>query len=255
LVSDYRTATILSDIHGIALALEAVLAVEARDPSDVLIVAGDTAAGPQPNQVIEILRQHEDRLIAISGNGDRELIEAHDGTFEGEVPRLTAWEAGAITPGNLGWLRALPGTIEFDMASLGRVHLCHATPQNDMDILLVDTRIERWQQCFADLAEDVKTVILGHTHMPFQRLVAGRRVINPGSVGMPFGQAGANWSRIRADGTIETRVTYFDINAALSDLEATGCYENAREWAFPYLTGQFTDVQAIETFGPRDGRG
>jgi putative phosphoesterase len=254
-VTDYRSATLLSDIHGIAPALEAVLAIEAKNPSDVLIVAGDTAAGPQPNQVIEILRQHEDRLIAISGNGDRELIEAHEGTFTGEVPQLTAREAGAITPANLAWLRSLPDTIEFDMPALGRVHLCHATPQNDMDILLVDTRIERWQQCFADLPTEVEAVILGHTHMPFQRLIAGRRVINPGSVGMPFGQAGAHWTRIHADGTLETRATFYDVNEALNDLEATGCYEGVREWALPYLTGQFSDVQAIETFGPRDGRG
>jgi putative phosphoesterase len=250
----YRTATILSDIHGIAPALKAVLAFEAQHPSDVLIVAGDTAAGPQPNEVVEILRQHQDRLVAISGNGDREIIEVRDGKDTEGVNPIFAWAAQVITEENLDWLRALPPTAELDLAHLGRVHICHATPQNDLDIVLVDTRIERWNEVFADLAEEARTVVLGHTHMPFQRLVAGRRVINPGSIGMPYGRAGAHWTRIGSDGAIETHITTFDADAALDTLEATSTFPNVREWATPYLKGHLTDIQALETFGPKDGR-
>lgn len=250
----YQSATVISDIHGMATALEAVLEAEARDPSDILIVAGDTAAGPQPNQVIELLLQHTDRLLAISGNGDREIIEYRDGTSTGSANPMLALEANQTSDRNLAWLRALPQTVELELAGFGRIHVCHATPQNDMDITLVDSRLSRWDEVFADLGESVSTVILGHTHMPFQRLVDRRRVINPGSIGMPFGGAGAHWVRLRADGVIETHVTPVDVEKALASLTATSSGPDALEWARPYIAGEISDRDAIERFGPNDGR-
>ncbi|MEJ7840031.1 MAG: metallophosphoesterase family protein [Thermomicrobiales bacterium] len=250
----YQSATVISDIHGMSTALEAVLEAEANDPSDVLIVAGDTAAGPQPNQVIDLLMQHTDRLLVISGNGDREILEYLDGTFRASANPMLEQEARQITDRNVEWLRALPKTLELDLAGFGRVHVCHATPQNDMDIALVDSRLSRWNEVFADLAEDVSTVILGHTHMPFQRLVDRRRVINPGSIGMPFGGAGAHWVRLRADGVIETHVTPVDVDNALASLAATSSDPAVVESARPYLVGEISDRDAIEKFGPKDGR-
>lgn len=250
----YKSATVISDIHGMSTALEAVLAAEASDPSEVLIVAGDTAAGPQPNQVIDLLLQHTDRLLAISGNGDREIVEFHDDGTSASTNPLLEQEARQTTDQNVAWLRALPKTVELELAGFGRVHVCHATPQNDMDIALVDSRLSRWDEVFVDLAENVSTVILGHTHMPFQRLVDRRRVINPGSVGMPFGGAGAHWVRLRADGVIETHVTPVDVERALASLAATSSDPAILDWARPYLAGEMSDRAAIEKFGPMDGR-
>jgi predicted phosphodiesterase len=42
-------------------------------------------------------------------------------------------------------------------------------------------------------------VVLGHTHMPFDRLADTRRFVNPGSVGLPNGHAGAPQARGGAD--------------------------------------------------------
>lgn len=250
----YQSATVISDIHGMSYALEAVLEAEANNPSDVLIVAGDTAAGPQPNQVIDLLMQHTGRLLVISGNGDREITEYLDGTLQTSANPMLEQEARQIKDRNVEWLRALPKTLELDLAGFGRVHVCHATPQNDMDIALVDSRLSRWDEIFVDLAENVSTVILGHTHMPFQRLVDRRRVINSGSIGMPFGGAGAHWVRLRADGVIETHVTPVDVEKALASLLATSSDSAILEWARPYLLGEISDRNAIETFGPKDGR-
>ena len=66
---------------------------------------------------------------------------------------------------------------------------CHGTPRDDNEVVLVDTRLERWAEAFAGLPDEVRTVVCGHTHMPFARLVDRRLVVNPGSVGMPYGRA------------------------------------------------------------------
>lgn len=249
----YQSATLISDIHGVYPALDAVLTEEANDPSDVLIVTGDIALGPQPNQVLDRLRSEGDRVIAISGNSDREMLELLRGEGGDITDAIAPWSANELTTENRAWLGALPGTQTVTIAGFGDVFLCHACPQNDMDILLVDTRIERWMEALAELPESVATVVLGHTHMPFQRLVNRRRVINPGSIGMPYGGSGAHWVRLH-DGIIETRVTHFDIDTAIREVGESSGFPGATEWVAPYVRSDISDVEVIEIFGPKDGR-
>jgi len=64
---------------------------------------------------------------------------------------------------------------------------------------VVDSRLDRWAEVLAGLPEQTMTVVCGHTHMPFTRLAHRRQIINPGSVGMPYGRAGAHWALL-ADG-------------------------------------------------------
>jgi putative phosphoesterase len=229
-----RSATIISDIHGVTPALEAVLDEESRDPSDLLVVLGDTAAGPMPNETVELLRRHADRLVVISGNGDRNIVEIREDRAGTDMPALMTYAASAAQ-------------------DIGGIFCCHAVPANDMDIVLVDTRMERWQEVLADVPESCGTVVLGHTHMPFQRLAAGKRVINPGSVGMNYGATGAHWVRIR-EGVIETRVTHFGIADAIETLAAHSTFPDIRSWARDQFLTPGSDAEVIALFGPRDGR-
>jgi hypothetical protein len=101
--------------------------------------------------------------------------------------------------------------------------------------------------------EDVRTVVCGHTHMPFLRLVDRRVVVNPGSVGMPYGGAGAHWALLR-DGAVTLRHTAFDVEAASRDICAASTFAGCAEWVDYYLHSRASDVEALDTFGPRDGR-
>jgi predicted phosphodiesterase len=252
-MTTYQTATLISDIHGVVPALEAVLEEESHDPSEIILVAGDIAAGPQPNAVVDRLRQLGDKVLAISGNGDRELLQLARGEAATMKDPIGSWGAAELSDDDKEWLAALPGTRTFSLEGFGEVFMCHACPQNDMDILLVDTRIERWVEALADLPEDVTTVLLGHTHMPFQRLVNRRRVINPGSIGMPYGGVGAHWTRMRGR-VIETRVTQFDIEAAIRTIGEQSSFPGAAKWIAGYLRSENSDVDVIGIFGPKDGR-
>jgi predicted phosphodiesterase len=72
------------------------------------------------------------------------------------------------------------------------VLFCHATPRNDVDIFTERTPEARLVEIFADVDADV--VVCGHTHTQFERTIAGKRVVNSGSVGMPYEEApGAYW--------------------------------------------------------------
>ena len=143
--------------------------------------------------------------------------------------------------------------MTLPVRGFGRVLFCHGSPRDDEEVLLVDTRMARWQEAFADLREDVRTVVCGHTHMPFLRLVDRRVVVNPGSVGMPYGGSGAHWALLR-DGGVTLRHTAFDVEAAARDICATSTFDGCAEWVDYYLHSRASDVEALEAFGPRDGR-
>lgn len=96
-------------------------------------------------------------------------------------------------------------------------------------------------------------VVCGHTHMPYARLVDRRWVVNPGSVGMPYGGVGAHWALLAA-GAVTLRVTAYDIPAAIERVATASGYPGARGWAAEYLTSRHSDADALDAFGPRDGR-
>ena len=66
----------------------------------------------------------------------------------------------------------------------------------------------------------VALVVCGHTHMPFDRRIGSTRVLNPGSVGAPFGKPGAHWALLGPD--IELRRTEYDLASAAERFRASG---------------------------------
>lgn len=130
---------------------------------------------------------------------------------------------------------------------------CHGTPRDDEEVVLVDTRLEKWAEVFGELPQECQTVVCGHTHMPFVRLVDRRLVINPGSIGMPYGRSGGAWALLKA-GQVQIRHTPVDIDAAVAEVVRLSNYPEAQSWAEEYLRSANSDVDALRAFGPRDGR-
>jgi diadenosine tetraphosphatase ApaH/serine/threonine PP2A family protein phosphatase len=90
--------------------------------------------------------------------------------------------------------------------------------------------------------------------MPYLRLADRRRVVNPGSVGMPYGGAGAYWALLDGGGSVSLRVTGYDIDAACARLAAGSTYPDVTTWADYFLRSRASDADALRLFGPRDGR-
>ena len=174
----------LYDIHGNLAALEAVLREIPHEAT--IVVGGDIcAAGANPSETLERLRGLGERVLWVRGNADRELTRGEKGLVPEEVIEATR---AALTEEQIAFLHGLPPTLR-----VGEMLFCHATPRNDLDIFTERTPEARIAGLFADVAADV--VVCGHTHMQFERTIAGKRVINSGSVGMPFEDApGAYWT-------------------------------------------------------------
>jgi predicted phosphodiesterase len=177
----------LYDVHGNANGLEAVLAAVPDDAH--IVVGGDIALGPFPQATVDRLRALGDRVTFIRGNTDRELAQREPGLAP---PELIGWVRERLDAATIEWLGALPLTHERDVDGLGPVLFCHATPQNDEDIFTELTPEERISDQFLVPAD---LVVCGHTHTQFDRMIAGVRVVNSGSVGMPYeDEPGAYWT-------------------------------------------------------------
>lgn len=248
-----RSVAVLSDVHGVLPVLDAVLAEPDVTGADLVVVTGDHAAGPQPVAVLDRLVALGDRVRLVRGNADRELVTFARGAGGAPPDPITPWAAAQLRPDQVELLAALPHPVTLDVAGFGRVLFCHGTPRGDAEVVLVDTRLSRWAEAFAAVPEDVRTVVCGHTHMPFARLVDRRLVINPGSIGMPYGGAGGHWALLR-DGAVTLRRTPIDLDAACAAVAAGSTYPGAREWAEAYVRSTASDTDALAAFSPRDGR-
>lgn len=247
------TVAVLSDIHGVLPALDAVLAEPSVRAADVIVVTGDHASGPQPTAVLDRLLELGDRVRLVRGNADRELVGLRRGDRV-EIPdEVTPWAAAELSDVHLLLLAALPHPLTIEIEGFGEVLFCHGTPRDDAEVVLVDTRMSRWREAFAEIPDSVRTVVCGHTHMPFIRTVDRRLVVNPGSVGMPYGQPGAHWALLR-DGAAELHRTLFDVDAAATTIERDSSYPGRARWIDEYLRTTPSDAEALEAFGPRDGR-
>jgi hypothetical protein len=182
----------------------------------------------------------------VHGNCEREIVAAFDGR---DVPGLNGESARAaaslIERRHRDLLDGLPLTVTLDVDGLGPVLFCHATPRRDDECVLVDSPLPVWSRALAGVAEHV--VVMGHTHMPFDRLVDGRRAVNPGSVGMSYGVPGACWSLLGPDITL--RSTAYDVELAAARIRSGG-HPDASGWAEEYVLAHYGDAEALAAFTP-----
>ena len=245
------SVAVLSDVHGVLPVLEAVLAEPEVQGADLVVVTGDHAAGPMPVETLDLLSSLGERCVLVRGNADRELVAITRGE-PCEHPE-SVWAAAQLRPDQVALLDGLPHPVTLEVDGFGRVLFCHGSPRDDDEVVLVDTRLERWAEAFAGLPPEVQTVVCGHTHMPFARLVDRRLVLNPGSIGMPYGRSGGAWALLR-DGQVSLRHTEIDVDAVCARIVAESQYPDRQSWADEYIRSRHSDAVALTVFAPRDGR-
>ena len=219
------------DIHGNLPALEAVLAEIDQAAPDVILVGGDVATGPMPKATLERLMGLGKRARFVSGNADRELVACFDGAppapnFPAEVQVVTTWVAQQLDSIHRDFLASFEPTIVLEVDGVGDVLFCHGSPRSDEEILTSATPDQRLQAALSGVAQPV--VVCGHTHMQFDRRFGKTRIMNAGSVGMPYGEAGAYWLWLGPEVTL--RRTPYDLEQAAQVIRASS-YPQAQEFA------------------------
>jgi putative phosphoesterase len=235
------------DIHANLPALDAVLHDVRQAHVDQVVVGGDVLPGPIPAESMKRLLELDIPVQFIQGNGDREVLAAMRGTETGTLPqsvrRVLRWVAQQLPPEYEQVLASWPETLRIPMPALGDVLFCHSTPRNDTEIF---TRLTP-EDCLIPVFEgvDAQVVVCGHTHMQFQRIIGGIRVVNAGSVGMPFGEPGAYWLLLGDEA--ELRRTDYDLTSAADRIRDTE-YPQAEEFAAKNILQPPSEGEMLEAF-------
>lgn len=245
--TDTRVAAIY-DIHGNLPALEAVLEDIRREKVDLVVVGGDVVPGPMPRETLACLLGMDIPTRFILGNGEVAVLEEMAGREPPKVPEryrpVVRWTAQQLYPEYAGLLAGWHQTLQTQISGFGEVLFCHATPRNEDEVFTRLTPHEGLLPIFEGL--DVSVVVCGHTHMQFDRTVGRVRVVNAGSVGMPFGKPGACWLLLEAD--IQLRHTTYDLNRAAERIRRSD-YPEAQVFAERNILHPPSEQEMLEAFG------
>jgi predicted phosphodiesterase len=224
---------VLSDVHGVLSAAEAVRAAIKKEKPDVTLVAGDLAMnGPEPGAAVDVIRAMEaEGAIVVQGNTDVAVADAdYAAAFpwlpEGITDAMRAaaeWAHDRLDDEQLAWLRRLPAERRVWIGET-LVLLTHASPgsqasgfDRDLD---PSTTLERLART------DARVICCGHTHIPEVREFGWQVIVNDGSAGYAFdGDPTASWALVTIDGedvSAEIRRTEFDALATANAISARG---------------------------------
>jgi len=217
---------------------------------DRIVVGGDVLPGPMPRETIECLLDLDIPVQFIQGNGDREvraqMVGTETGWYRSAPEQWRApirWTAQQLHPEHREVLSVWPKTLTVEIRGLGEVLFCHATPHSDTEIFTRLTAEDRLLPIFRGL--NVPLVVCGHTHMQFDRMIGETRIVNAGSVGMPFGAAGAHWLLLGP--SIQLRRTPYDLAKTAERIRGTN-YPQAEDFAARNVVHPPSEKQTLEAF-------
>lgn len=177
----------ISDIHGNATALEAVLTDLRTKEVDEVFVLGDICfRGPEPKRSLDIIQALNTDVI--KGNADEWIVR---GIRDGEVPKEAFsmmnkerdWATSKLDKDQLHYLKDLPKELNLEFGNI-KIHAFHATPNSLFDIVQPSASDETLEEKL--FAKEVDIYIYAHIHKPYIRFLNGKCVVNTGSVGLPF---------------------------------------------------------------------
>ncbi|NJN92623.1 MAG: metallophosphoesterase family protein [Anaerolineales bacterium] len=227
---------VLSDIHGNSVALEAVLTdLENHGRVEAMIILGDLVVfGPDPVGVLALL-QKQDHIFHIRGNTDRYLIEKQypghpDGQdWQSQVLASFPWTAEQLGPAELQFLTQLPTQQLLSLSQDHTVLAVHGSSRSDEDNIrpnTSDTELATMLNLTPSTSiteRDYQLLLCAHTHIPVDRMLYGRRIVNTGSVGLPFdGKQSASYILIhlqpQGNLDIEFRRVAYDVEKTIKQL-------------------------------------
>ena len=198
---------LIADIHANLVALEAVM--ERMNSCDEIICAGDVVGYyPYFNEVIELLRA--ERVHSIIGNHDYAVLTGDNSNLDTYGKISANFTRKRLEVKNREWLDSLPYQLQTEY-----FNVYHGTPADSIDAIFVYI-FPTFPFIDKILEEEGKSVVVGHTHIQFERKHAKRdlKIVNPGSVGQP-----RDGDSRAAFAIFDTEKTEFSLRRAGYDIE------------------------------------
>jgi predicted phosphodiesterase len=248
----------LFDVHANLPALDAVLEDVRAAGVDLIVFGGDIVPGPMMRETFTRILNLDVPAQFIYGNGELGVLAQINAsspdavtywgtTGGGPLPEplkeVVRWSARQVLPEHARAMAGWPMTLRLSIPGLGNALFCHGTPHSETDAFTRLTPEDVLLPVFDGLGADI--VVCGHTHMQFDRMIGATRVINAGSVGMPFGRTGADWLLLGPD--VELQHTSYDLNEAAARVRGTA-YPQAEEFAATSILNPPSESQILKVF-------
>jgi predicted phosphodiesterase len=240
---------ILSDVHGNAVALRAVLAELDADGIDRAVCLGDVCqGGPDPDTCVDLLAERGWPVVL--GNADAFVLDpaTAEGSSEVVTERQLAvrqWAFDRLGADRRAIVAAYEPTVRLELGDGRTLLACHATPESYDPIVFPSASEDEFRAAFGGTGASV--VACGHIHLPYVRRIGETLVLNPGSVGLGYDHEAdeatlrfdpwAAWAVVATEGgrfSVELRRTPFDVEAVADAHRGSGMPygdEYARAWA------------------------
>lgn len=227
---------VIADIHGNAVALEAVLVALRARGIERFVCLGDVASGPRPAETLATVRGLG--CPVVMGNADAAVLspvpipvgDDEDGRRWTEIER---WCRDRLDADALAFLAGFAATVTVEVGGVG-VLACHGTPRSFDEPLSARSSPDDLDGALAGVAAAV--VLAGHTHRAMVHRHRGVLLVNPGSVGLPFdpappaddirNPAWAEFAILEADRARSLAVTLgrapYDLDRLRADVLASG---------------------------------
>ncbi len=206
-----RRVAVLSDVHGNATALTAVLEELSQEEHDQVVFGGDLTWGAQPAETYRLASSLD--ALFVRGNADRALIE---GVSDSERGR---WMQERHTDEMRAFAGRFEENVVVEVEGLHAVRFCHGSPRSDEECVTPETPEDRVREFCKNVPE--RLIVSAHVHVQFDREVGGIRSVNAGSVGLPYeGRRGAFWALLGPD--VELRWTDYDVDRAAAAYTESG---------------------------------
>lgn len=176
---------VLADIHGNLPALDAVLRDLENYPVDQVVLAGDfIGRGPFSLEVLH--RVADGRYPLIRGNHELYVLD-HGTPRAPEAWRnhtMTPWMQNQIGTRWIGRMAYWPDTLCLRFPDAPPLRIFHGTPHSAYSGIFDSDSDAKLRKMLDGVLED--TIIVAHTHLPFDRVVDRWHILNPGSIGLPL---------------------------------------------------------------------
>jgi predicted phosphodiesterase len=237
----------LYDIHGNLPALEAVLEEIRQLEVARVVVGGDVLLGPMPRETLDLLLALDIPVEFIVGNCEVAVLALMAGrnlaTAAEPYRPIIDWTARQLSPEYERIMSAWPKRVTLGIPGVGETLFCHATPRDENECFTRLTPEDQLLPVFAGVRASL--VVCGHTHMQFDRTIGSTRVVNAGSVGMPFGEPGAYWLLLGRD--VQLCRTAYDLEKAAERIRCVN-YPGAEDFAARNVLRPPSEQQMLELF-------
>ncbi len=218
---------ILADIHGNLPAVEAVVADAQQQAAEHFIVAGDLLGGPQPVEVVSLLRGLSASVIR--GNNEEYALRL----IAGDAPEVwrvrkqfafVRYTSALVDEATYNYLATLPEQRVVTLPGTDPIRVVHGSPRSAVELIYPDVNPAQLAEVLMLVAEPV--MVCGHTHLAWIRQVDGKLAVNPGSAGASInGDPRAHYALLtwqRRQWEAELRAVAYDVERACAVFESSG---------------------------------